>query len=66
VHIKRELMKHLVEGVQITLDKITPKRRRDSVESSGSKRVRGGGRGGGGGGRGPGTAARGRGHRGGH
>jgi hypothetical protein len=66
VHIKRELMKHLVEGVQITLDKITPKRRRDSVESSGSKRARGGGRGGGGGGRGPGTAARGRGHRGGH
>jgi uncharacterized membrane protein YgcG len=77
VHIRQDHMKHLVEGVQITLAKITPKRRRDSVEASGNKRSRGGSRSGGGGrgvfggslggeggGRGPGITARGRGHRG--
>jgi uncharacterized membrane protein YgcG len=81
VHIKKELMKHLVEGVQITLAKITPKRRQDSVEASRNKRARGGSRGGDGGrGRGAfrggigssggsrssGITARSRGHRGSH
>jgi uncharacterized membrane protein YgcG len=73
---REEHLRYVVEGVQITLAKITPKKRRGSVDNSGSKRARsfpsrggGGGRGGYGGastGRGGGTAASVRGQRGGY
>jgi hypothetical protein len=46
VQIRKEVMVHLAEGVKITLNKITIKRRRDSVEPAEQKKS---GRGGGGG-----------------
>jgi hypothetical protein len=74
VHVREEHLRYLIEGVQITLAKISTKRRRGSVDNSGSKRAKGfPGRGGGGSrggyggassGRGGGIAARARGHRG--
>jgi uncharacterized membrane protein YgcG len=82
VHMREEHLRYVVEGVQITLAKITPKKRRGSAANSGSKRARsfpgrggggsrgvGGGRGGHGGitaGRGGGIAAHVRGQRGGY
>jgi hypothetical protein len=49
VHIKDEMFKELVEGVKITLSKLSPKRKRDSVgglPASKKTRVSGGGDGG--------------------
>jgi uncharacterized membrane protein YgcG len=50
--IRLDMMGHLVEGIFITLNKITLKRRRDSVDPVEQKRGRGGGSGGGQGSRG--------------
>jgi uncharacterized membrane protein YgcG len=50
VAIRQEMLGHLVEGVKITINKITIKRRRDSVDPTEQKRGRGGGNSGGRGG----------------
>jgi hypothetical protein len=58
IQIKQEAMVQLAEGVKITLNKITIKRRRDSMDPAEQKRNRGwSGGGGGSGGRGLGGAA---------